>query len=94
MFLFITFINYFIYYIRNVAPSKTLLAELCHPNHLPFTSERVTQPLDIPPSLRHQVPTGLGAYSPTEVRLGIPLLHMCLEPVPSMCMFFGWWLSL
>jgi hypothetical protein len=45
-------------------------------------------------SLEHQVSTGLGTSSPNEARQGNPLLHIYLGPWTSLCMFFGWLLSL
>jgi len=78
LFLIILFI-----YIPNVAPSLLHLRE-CPP----------------PPSLTpqshhpgHQVSTRLGT-SPNEASQGSPLLHMCRGPWTSLCMVFGWWLSL
>jgi hypothetical protein len=37
-----------------------------------------------------QVSGGLGASSPTEARLGSPLLYMCRGPWTSSCMVPGW----
>jgi hypothetical protein len=42
------------------------------------------------PSLEHQVPTGLGASSPTEARQGSSLLHMCQGHGPAyVCSLVG-----
>ena len=65
-------------YIPNVASPPDF------PITLPVTSERVS--LGLPPTLRHQVSTGLGESSPTETRQSIPILRMCLGPQTSPCM--------
>jgi hypothetical protein len=45
------------------------------------------------PILWHRTFTGPWAYPPTVDRLGLPLLHMQLEPWVPTCVFFDWWFS-
>jgi hypothetical protein len=53
---------------------------------LPFSSERVP-PFEPPPTptLLHQISGGLGTSFHTEAGQSSPLLHVCLEHTPSLC---------
>ena len=69
-----------------------------HPVPLPFASKRVLPYLPSLPTYphpfhlpQHQVSTGLRASSPTGVRQGSLLLHMCQG---AMDYTHGWWLTL
>jgi hypothetical protein len=57
------------------------------PNPLPFIAEKVLPPT--PRSLGHQISTGLGEPSPTDI---IPLLHICGSgeegPQTSLCILW------
>jgi hypothetical protein len=59
-----------------LTPPGPPLPEFFTLSSLPFTSGRVFSPR-YPPSLAHQVTTGLDTSSPTEAGQGSPLLHMC-----------------
>ena len=61
---------------------------------IPFSSERVEDLLGYGPTPGHQFSEGIGTSSPNEARQGNPLLHIYLGPWTSLCMLFGWLLSL
>ena len=74
-------------------PILVPLPEFVTPSPIPMPL-RGCSPLPSLTSLGHQVSSGLGTSSPTEVWQGSLLLHMFLEPWTSPCVLFGWWLSL
>lgn len=96
LFLFLFFSDLFYLYTFQILPpfpvflksSSTLLP-------FPWPLRGYFPPLFHPsPSLGHQVSTGeLGESFTTETRQD-PLLHMCQGPGTSLCMLFGWWLSI
>jgi hypothetical protein len=51
-------------------------------------------PQENPSFMGHQVSTGLNLSSPTEAIQGSPLLHMWPGPWTSLCMLYGFWISL
>ena len=79
--------NYFIYLHSSRCPPPSSLSHSSSSN-----SSYSCVPTRPPPSLRPQVPQGLGTF-PTGARLGSPLLHVYL-PQTSLCMLPGWWLGL
>ena len=78
-------------YTSNVASSRSPIPEFFTPSPLPFASERMPHPHPRhPPSLEHQVSTGLGTSSPTGARQSSPLLHIRLGHGPAhVCSLVG-----
>lgn len=75
-------------------PASPLPLRRCSPTHQHTLSPYHIITSEHPPSLGHQVCTGLPESFPTEARQGSPLLHMCQGPPTIPCPLFGWWLSL
>jgi hypothetical protein len=102
LFLVFHFFKLFIY-IPNVAtlpgPPPRIFHPFTSPPLLlrgvpPLTHPPPAHPHQNPPSLGHQVSTGLRVSSPEKIRQGSPLPNMCQGPQTSPGMLFGWWLSL
>jgi hypothetical protein len=86
--------HYFIYLYSKYRSFPLNPPSILHPvipPHLPLSGCSIPTPTSTPPpSLGHQVSTGLGTSSPTEARQSNPLLHMCwgLEPAHG-CSLIG-----
>ena len=74
-------------------PPSVLPCRIITPSLLPFEYDVVPYDSGYPSTLGYQVSTELGRSSSTETRLGI-LLHWWQGPQTTLCMLFGWWLSL
>jgi hypothetical protein len=84
--------NYFIYLLLTLCSSFSSSTPTPHPIRSPPCIREGTPPHQT--SLFPGASRGLGTSSPTEARLGRPLLHICQRPQTSSCMLLGWCLSL